>query len=411
MQTVLHHGVAGLEVTLLHACAWNPVFDAQCEESRAGFIAEMVSHAGLGERAVEVIHTAEVERSPAATLWDRRHRAAVLAALARRAVPEARERLYGMLSREPGSPDVVGAEPIVELDGAAGLVVVARRLGAWLAEDPDFWASDQLLYDFGEGPGAARAVLDGVRAQEPSVERFLASLEARERREPRSVVGRAGRMEKMSAADVIALVRADPPDRCIWLSGYRPRDVRERGLVFDAMLEESDPARVTRFLRVFVRYGPPRFDERLLEWATSPDGEVNELATRVLAHVSHPRVRELAIGRLAAGDAPRGTVRLFQSTFSAGDHKWVEGALRADGSDDDVHWRLMEVIDVFEAHPVPEAAPSLCFVAEHTPCSHCRLIALRVLVALDALPEWMEDEARWDSSGEIRELVTVAGSV
>lgn len=151
---------------------------------------------------------------------------------------------------------------------------------------------------------------------------------------------------------------------------------------------------------------PHAFDEKLLTWAGSPDGDVSTLAMRVLAHVSHERVRELAIARVASASDPLGAVQLLKSNFVEGDHRLVEAALRVGDSADDLHGRLMDVLDLFEELPVPEAVPLLCFVVEHTPCSRCRLGALHVLVELDALPAWMVAEAQLDASEEIRELVS-----
>lgn len=412
MQTVLQHGAVGLEAHLLHACVWCPVFDAQCEEPRAGWIVEMVCHAALAACAVEAIATAEVQANSAVTLRDRWHRASILAALARRGVSRARELLYTLLSREPGSSDVVGATEIVELDGEAGLVMVARRFGEWLAEDPEFWASDQPLYVFDEReePGAARAVLNRVRAQEPYVDRYLESLEPKQGDETATGRRRTERLKNISAAEVVATVRASPPEPCNWLSGWgRHVPAAQRSLVFDALLDEDEPRLIARFLTAFTLSGPPRFDERLVHWLDSPDQEVRDLSMRVLAHVAHVRVREVAITRLASGSSARGTVRLLRNTFVSGDHRFIEAALRADGTDDDVHWLLMDVLDVFEAHPVPEAVPSLCFVVEHTPCSHCRTNALRRLVELDAVPAWMEAEAHLDACNEIRSVVAAIG--
>jgi hypothetical protein len=416
---VLRHGAAGLEGPLLDACAWCSVYDPQCEESRAGWIVDMVSRAALGGRAVEAIEEASARPDPVATFWHRDHRCSVLQELAERSVPGARDLLYSMLSREPGTADVVGAAQIVELDGEAGLVTVARFLGRWLAQDPDFWVDNEVLDTFDErqGPGAGLAVLGRTRAEDPDVDRFLTELERRAREDrghlkmPHRLAagGRqsyAERMKSITAADVIALVRGDPPDRCLWLGGWgRCADADARSAVFAALLEEVESRRIARFLRVFARSGPPRLDERLLRWVDVREDGVGYLAVRVLAHVSDPRVRELAIQRLARAETARGAIPLLLRTFVPGDHQLIESALQDGGNDHELHSLLQDVVEVFEAHPVREAARSLWFAYEHTPCTNCRLRAMELLVSMAALTPWIVEEARLDASSEIRALV------
>jgi hypothetical protein len=62
--------------------------------------------------------------------------------------------------------------------------------------------------------------------------------------------------------------------------------------VFDALLDERDPGRVARLLRVFTRTGPPAFDERLLAWASALNEDVSDLAVRVLSYVTHERIHQ-----------------------------------------------------------------------------------------------------------------------
>jgi hypothetical protein len=419
VEHLVRHGAAGLEDCLLHACAWCPVYDPQCEEGRAGWIVDMVLGAGLGERAVAAIEEARGRADPAATFWDRDHRCSVLGVLAERSISGARELLYSMLCRAPGTADVVGADQIVELDGADGLVTVARRFGQWLAQDSDFWVDGGLLdtFDQRHGPGAGMAVLGRARTQDPDVERFLSALERRAGKEqgrlkipdrlaPGAKENHVGRMKAISGADVVARVHADPSDPFFWLRGWgRWADAEARDVVFAALLEEVEPRRIACFLCAFTHAGPPRFDERLLRWAEMPEEDVGRRAIMVLRHVSDPRVRELAIRRLGCAETARGAIPLLTRTFESGDHLLIEPILQDAGDGDELHSLLYEVVELFDAHPVPEAARSLRFVYEHTPCTNCRLQALELLESIGALTPWIAAEAHMDASAEVRALV------
>lgn len=104
--------------------------------------------------------------------------------------------------------------------------------------------------------------------------------------------------------------------------------------------------------------------------------------------------------------------QLLKQSFLPGDHLWIEAALQERSDvppeqvdEDELHWLLMDVVELFKAHPSREAAPSVGFVYEHTPCANCRQQALKLLVSTGSLPSWIADEARLDASGEIRELL------
>lgn len=420
MQQLLRYGAAGFEKSLLHACAWCPVYDPQCEGDRAGWIVDMVSRVALGAQAVAVIRRAGERANRRATSWDRDHRCSVLKELAERSVPEARELLYSSLAREPGTADVVAARQIAELDGADGLMAVARRMGTWLAQDPYFWVDSELLDRVEElqGAGTAWAVLKQASADDANVARYLAAVEQQSRRSQASPQaptisipglgkGPAGRWVDVTAGEVIAHVRTDPPGLCAWLNHWgRSADADSRATVFAALLEEVEPRRVARFLRAFIYTGPPRFDDRLLAWIDAPEEDLSYFAGRVLSHVAHPRVREAALQMLSSGEAPDGAIPLLHQNFEPSDHELIEAVLQRPAADDDVLFsRLHDAVALFEAHPCPELAGSAWFVYEHSPCSCCRLRALKLLASTGTLPPWIADEARLDANEKIRSLV------
>ncbi len=68
------------------------------------------------------------------------------------------------------------------------------------------------------------------------------------------------------------------------------------------------------------------------------------------------------------------------------------------------HTMLYEALNVFEANAVPEATTALCFVYEHTPCTHCRARAATLLAGLASIPTWILEEAAFDASEEMRKL-------
>jgi len=412
MRHVLGHRIAGLEEVLVDACVRCPVFDPQAEESRAPWLVDMTRTADLADRAVS-----EISKAGQSTFWDRDHRCSVLMHLARQSVSGARDLLYSLLGRLSDSDDVVGVEQIVELDGADGLVFVARRLGQHLSEDADFWVDDTPVAALDEqtGTGTGLRALEAVATSDADVAQYLEALQ-RPRGEERGHLkapprlGKGGaqaheaRMKAITPLDVIALVRRDPKDRCFWLAGWGLHaDSASLETVFAAMLEETSPSRISRFLRVFIRRGVPRFDDAILNWVDM-DGGGGAAAVKVLAHLDEPRVRALALSRLTPPGSDPSALPLLVSNFRPGDHRVVEDVLRPVDDESTRHTILYDALNVFEANPVPEATAALCFVYEHTPCTHCRARAARLLAGLATIPTWILEEAAFDASKEMRKL-------
>ena len=98
-------------------------------------------------------------------------------------------------------------------------------------------------------------------------------------------------------------------------------------------------------------------------------------------------------------------VALEARPFWDRDHRIIERVLTPIEDDCGRHALLDGVLDVFGTDPVPESANSLRFAYEFTPCSNCRLRALKMLANLGALPDWLAEEALLDASEAIRAFV------
>jgi len=74
MKHVLQYGAAGVEDMLVACAVRCPVYDPQCEESRADWIVDMVSHAGFSSRVIDGIRDDADVALEARPFWDRDHR-------------------------------------------------------------------------------------------------------------------------------------------------------------------------------------------------------------------------------------------------------------------------------------------------------------------------------------------------
>lgn len=400
-------GGADVQDVVVDAALRQPVLDPQIEGPRAGWIVDIVQRLELGAAVMDAIR----EAGPVSTdeFRDFDHRASVLGELARLDISGARELLYSMLA-----PwfwyDFVAARQVVALDGADGLVFVARRIGQWLVEDPDFVLDDVVLgLDERVGPERRRSVLEAAARGDADVRRYLAAVDGLRQASEDSAAGLdrfPERMRRIAPDVVIRRIREDPDDLRIFLPGWGLHaDEDARRAVFAALRDESVPSRVARFLRVFSDTGPPYLDERLFAWAEDDDEEVALQAVKVLAHVAAAPVRELALRTLDIDRRALRPLRLLVKNFEPADHPRIERTLVPLDDEDQLHWWLADVVDLFEANPTTAATPSVLFAWEHQPCTSCRLDVIRLLDALGTTPRWVLEEARFDAGDEIRDAV------
>lgn len=405
LQQVHLHGVQGLGDTLIDACVQCGTYDPQCEARRVPWLFSIVECVGLQTSLVQAL-AGLLKEAPAA---DEAHndldqRSAMLRELAAAGSADARRLLYASLVRLPGtSADVIAADDIVELDGLEGLVHVARRMGRWSQEDPRFWVDDRLVEQC-TAPGGATAALAALECEaqtDPYIASYLQVL-AQTRAQRNSSAPDAA---AFTAEQVVVYARDHPKDPCHWFRGWARRaDASELETVFLALLDAREPEHATRLLRCFVQRGVPRFDSRLMPWLVHPDPMLGMAALNAVKSTRHPDLRTLALRWIANGDL-EGGIRLLTANFEPGDFALCAPLLESIDDEDERHRLASNFVAMCEAHPSADAVDGLLNVYEFSPCSTCRLKAVKVLVDLDIAPDWLLQESSFDVDPETRALV------
>jgi hypothetical protein len=397
-----------------------PVFDAQCEDNRAAWIAELVDAANMRDEVLEGLRIPLADDE--ARFWDRNHRCGMLKELAVRGVAGAREFLYNSVRCEAEFADVVGWEEVIDLDGVDGLLFVCRTLGRHLKQAPDFWVDELPMAFLDErlGEGAAEAALTAAAATDDDLAAYLEAL-----RSPAGAEGlgchevpltldssrRTAAVPRFdaTATEVIAAARGETTDRFYWLTTWARQAPEDAvAAVFQSLLEEPALECKARLLRTFVRTAPPSYDPRLLAMLDSAHAEVRWLTARALSHLAHPDIRRAAFRKLERQELGEGAVRLLKHSQAAGDLSRVAQLLRPLSGDSDTHSLVYDVLEVVKANTAPDATDALIFVYEQSPCSNCRHDAVEHLVSLETLPAWIEEEARFDALEETRALLPSA---
>jgi hypothetical protein len=404
MQQIKGHGSVGLEGAIIENCVACTSYDPQCEAERAPWLFSIVDGANLKTEVTQAI-AALLRDPPPEDHRDLAQRSSMLRELAVAGVDDARRLLYLSLARLSGTASVIGDGDIVALDGVAGLIHVARQLGQWVQDDPDFWVDDYLISEFDAAPGCqdGLALLEREAATDPDIARYLAGIH----RTREAVNNNAKRADElaMTGAQIVAHVKTKPKNQCHWFRRWGTQaDPEQREVVYSALLETNEPEQVTRFFRCFSKSGVPRFDTRLLPWIFHTDRTVQWAAVRAVASFGHPELRSAALQLIANGDLAHGA-RLLVGNFEEGDLSRCAQRFERPTDIDQCHSLCGELLELCAAHPCPEALDCLLCVYEFSPCSTCRYDAVKALIGIGIAPAWLLEEAAFDADPDTRALV------
>jgi len=120
---------------------------------------------------------------------------------------------------------------------------------------------------------------------------------------------------------------------------------------------------------------------------------------------THPLIREFALVELSAGLKDGSAVGLFVNNYRLGDEERILGAMEVSADVCDLHWLLMDITKVLEKNPEADCSRLGVIAYALTPCENCRYSAARLLHQRQVTPRWLQQECRYDSAKECRELM------
>jgi hypothetical protein len=386
-------GREDLQEALFEACVRNVAYDPQCENERSRYLADLISATGQQRRFFTRLLTT---LDAAAGDEDMPDVPQIFDTLARLALDhadldaEALRQAYADMEDEEDRLD--GLDALVRLDGLTAFLRGVETLEAELEER--YWRIDGLIEILREreGPGVDVAKL---RAGNSALDRLMAHAETE-----REAISEA---QPYDFDDIRAgLRRGVRPHRPFaWL---RRLTEAEWSLLAEDLAADTDEKTATIYLRLFARRDFPGDLAPLLRWAEGPSDEASTFhAVMALGRIRAPVVRALALKMIDAG-LPLGA-RLLRSNFEPGDFARLERLLDALSDIDETHDLGLSILEIVSRQErPPEAADILLRLYDRTPCSRCRHDAVDTLAALDAAPQWMAEECRFDAEPETAEL-------
>jgi hypothetical protein len=119
---------------------------------------------------------------------------------------------------------------------------------------------------------------------------------------------------------------------------------------------------------------------------------------------THPLIRDFAITKLRNGVCNHFIVGLFIKNYQPGDEQELLERIELPPDDCELHWLLMDVVDVLEANPGADCSELGVVAYASTPCDYCRFCASRLLHGRHVAPQWLMEECRFDSEPDAHNL-------
>lgn len=123
--------------------------------------------------------------------------------------------------------------------------------------------------------------------------------------------------------------------------------------------------------------------------------------------VKSPRVRDKAIELLDSPGQLDVALVLLCANYVADDAETILTRLPNSAyefDDEYIHAICCRILDLFADERASDAPAGFHWIYENSPCSICREGALRVLDELNAIPDWMREECRYDCNDDIRQM-------
>ena len=429
-RAILHlqtHDAAPYRDAILEACLHDTRYDRQAEGPRNDYLFQTITLAGFRDAFREPLLEA-LRNAPEPDDYDTYQVNGLVCRYAEQGDSEARQLVYDhfvahLTSDEWG--DQVRADNLIRLDGVEDFLFAVERFGERLPEarecDPPYWFSGpEDKWDEDEHAFWDAAVQRA--ASNPALAAYVEYEQARRARwEANRNTRKPWRMCSYEKLKPRITARTSEVYLRTWGKCANEAELEHAATDFLALPPDTDLVLLRKWLSIFQKRRFPLDPQRLIDMVNQrPDDPVSEddgycytphtrltiTAIDALGNVSHPAVRALALELLNTRQWIKFSPILLKANWQTGDWALLETLTRERIEPDEYHGLGIDVRNIFKAHPEPEAAPALRNLYEYNTCSFCRESAVLALDSIQAVPEWMRAECRYDANDELREWAT-----
>jgi hypothetical protein len=322
--------------------------------------------------------------------------------------PLAREIIYDLFASNVRNDNFTGGATIVKLDGIEGLIFVGTKLGEVALADPTFEDDDtflELAEEQSDKESVSRA-LDQAAVTNSQLAAYIAVV--RKYLVEQETIRKNSKRRHPSTVSYDELKHAiENPRDGVYITGYLwgkyagPSDLIQAAI---DLQKQTDPEKLCQYIRIFHRVAFPLDPNILLSLAQHADEKVAGNAISALENITHPAVRSFALKSIEQGFFVGHAVGLLTKNYQDGDWQLIEDIAKRDLDEENYHSLGFSVRDVFERHPKPSSAQTLLYLYEKGPCSNCRYGIVKCLYQINAMPEWMAQECRYDADTSLRDM-------
>jgi hypothetical protein len=363
--------------------------DAQCEEPRGEYIADLISAAGHFDYLRFWLFRLLRKRS---SYWGHySQRASTVLTLARQGDADARKAVYRCF--QDGGEEAYLAKEIVTLDGLRGL--------RWILDASSFVSTHERAWELDSWREEAEKV-DGKKAVDAFFESdpLLQDLSEREadKQKPPPPVNRSFEEFRRSYLRNSPIGPLNPLE---WAKTATPKELQKAAA---DLLVATDP----RWLRALTYslkgqcelIDVPAVIEKARWWL----GEGHNPYIQVLERIESPVVREFGLDLLSR-DSLDG-LDLLERNAAAEDLVLVHSMLPSFETidSDKLHGVVLALLQMCHRSSDDNRVAILDWLVEHSPCSLCRESAVRDLVECGGLTTDQMAELQWDCVPETRQM-------
>jgi len=392
---------------LLHACLYNPVYDRQCEGTRAdylfGLIALSDESSTFQKQIIDAFATPD-DAMDFEQLFD------FALIFAQAGDPRSRQLMYEQFSVHAGDGNDIGATQLIDLDGIDGFRFVAARLGEAAYVDPDFWDSDHLLRHLQAHTSDATTATDiaALGATDPMLQQYLEIVAKTEAGRKHASQQRQGRRYQAYAKLKENLLTKQNRPSYFQLKqwGMHASDTDLAAAAHD-LLQQDDPLHIAPYLAIFAQRAFPFGFQPLLPFVRHTHERVARWTLHALSLFQSPVLRDVGLALLQDNWHRSDALGLFVRNYQLGDEHVFSTLLEAAQTHDEVHALSFGLLEVLGQNTLAQAFMLRNMIYERQPCSLCRTKVVRQLITAQTIPDWMIHECQYDADEDTRSAVAI----
>jgi hypothetical protein len=398
---------------ILEACLKNTLYDMQCEDSRVPYLMQAIDLCQDENFFCDAILKALLKISAKVDVKrNRRHQWQLIDLVlifAKRQHTQAKALLYECFTANPKANEKFSLDyddAIIELDGLDGLVFVLEQYAKVIQKQRDFTLEDHYLSSVSQqfGKAVIEQKITDLCNINGDVKRLVESSKLLENISRFPFTHRKKFKPPRPTYDSLQnkiRLRSPYPSGIPYWSKWATQAQLKRAA--RDLQQETDPELMRGYLYVFRQRKFPYSMKHLFRLVKHKNQDVYWGAVFALHHFKHPQVRVLALEILGQRPQNSEVMRLFEQNYVLGDHEKLVHLSKTFREADEIHQAGYYTRDIYSTNRVSEALEPLLLDYETNRCSMCRASTIVLLHELGILPDWVLEEAQFDSDDGIRQ--------